>query len=464
EYSLDFVNRRRDCSDFQLAGILRLWYLFKDELPEPLRKGIRKCILNFRYWLDEPGNDVMCFLTENHAILFHSCEYLAGQEFPNEIFSNSGMSGKDHELKALHMIENWMKLHEGRGFIEWYSSTYYPLDLLALLNIHDFCDSSYLRGKSRELLDEIFRQAALATFKGVWAAPQGRAYNRSVMTGIISPMSIIAYLAWGVGAPIGNHMGAVALATSSYRPPQDVLRFLRVEKELYVREKHGGMGWSISGDEHVELTFYKTPDYMLSSVTSHPRGRTPGYLMSSASNHPTGPGYQQHMWQATLGPGSVVFTNHLGEFLESGGARPSFWAGNGFLPRIVQVKNLLLAAYLIPADHPVPFTHAYFPSLAFDEVKTYGKWVFFRKGESYGALWSYVKPILMSSGPTAYKELRAYGRRNVWLCRLSSRREVGDFEEFIRLVKNEPEVNQMTVKYEDFEHGKVCIEWPISRP
>ncbi len=33
---------------------------------------MRACILNFRYWMDEPGDDVMWFYSENHALMFHT--------------------------------------------------------------------------------------------------------------------------------------------------------------------------------------------------------------------------------------------------------------------------------------------------------------------------------------------------------------------------------------------------------
>ena len=51
-------------------------------------------ILNFRYWIDEPGNDVMWFFSENHALLFHICQYYAGTLYPNEVFTCSGRTGR----------------------------------------------------------------------------------------------------------------------------------------------------------------------------------------------------------------------------------------------------------------------------------------------------------------------------------------------------------------------------------
>ena len=54
----------------------------------------RQTALNFKYFPDEPGIDSLCTWTENHYILFTSAAYLAGQLYPDEVFTNSGETGK----------------------------------------------------------------------------------------------------------------------------------------------------------------------------------------------------------------------------------------------------------------------------------------------------------------------------------------------------------------------------------
>ena len=79
--AIDGINRRRDCSDFYLVGLLGMLDRFGDDprFPEELRQPLEDCILNFKYWYDEPGSDAMWYWSENHQILFHPCEILAGQ-------------------------------------------------------------------------------------------------------------------------------------------------------------------------------------------------------------------------------------------------------------------------------------------------------------------------------------------------------------------------------------------------
>ena len=77
--------------------------------------------------------------------------------------------------------------------------------------------------------------------------------------------------------------------------------------------------------------------------------RTPDYQLSTALDYRKGaPGSQQHIWQATLGPNTVVFT------MNPGGSS-KYWQGR--LPRVAQHRNVLVAIYDIPADAPARPAH-----------------------------------------------------------------------------------------------------------
>ena len=45
----------------------------KGILSEKTENELTDCLLGFRYWIDEPGNDAMWFWSENHALMFHTC-------------------------------------------------------------------------------------------------------------------------------------------------------------------------------------------------------------------------------------------------------------------------------------------------------------------------------------------------------------------------------------------------------
>ena len=93
--ALEYINSRYDCADFVLAGILRLYYQLIDSnmLSDDFKEAAKRTILDFKYWPDEPGIDSMCYWTENHHILFSSCEYLAIRFPAGQEGDNPGLAG-----------------------------------------------------------------------------------------------------------------------------------------------------------------------------------------------------------------------------------------------------------------------------------------------------------------------------------------------------------------------------------
>ena len=172
----------------------------------------------------------------------------------------------------------------------------------------------------------------------------------------------------------------------------------------------------------------------------------PDYMISSAQSfRPGEKGYQQHIWQATLGPYAVVFTTNPDSMRSNDSQRPSYWMGNGRQPRTVQYKNLLIAMYDIPRYKIAPkplearhyaLTHAYFPKGAFDEVVEENGWVFGRIGDGHIALYSDQPYQWITKGPDADQEIVAPRYKNVWICQLGRASMDGSFANFVSAVTN----------------------------
>ena len=82
--ALAFVDAREDTADFTLAGLVRLYYKQRGRgvLTAEQEERLKYSLLNFKYWLDPPNPTFMELWTENHQILSHGSEYLAGQTVP----------------------------------------------------------------------------------------------------------------------------------------------------------------------------------------------------------------------------------------------------------------------------------------------------------------------------------------------------------------------------------------------
>jgi hypothetical protein len=426
--AIEGINQRRDCSDFYLVGLLGAMYRYWGDpsFPETLKKPLEECVLNFRYWMDEPGSDAMCFWSENHQILFHACEVLAGQLYADRTFTNTGKTGQWHREKGERMALSWLKKRGTGGFREWDSNCYFEEDLLAMVYLADLAQTPQVYEMAAVVMDKMFFSMALNSFRGVFGSTHGRTYSQLIKGGRVESTSGIGRLMWGMGAYNSHIRGRVALACADqYQlPPMIGSIAAELPQEMWSRERHAGVmeEWCDldTGPWEVNKVTYKAPDYMLASAQDY---------------HPGEAGVQQHIWQATLGTDAVVFVTHPPCVSEEGSHRPNFWHGNVILPRVAQWKDVLIAVHKLPEDDWLGFTHAYFPTWAFDEHALRKNaeghtWAFARKNEGYLALTASLGLDFIERGDSAYRELRSYGKHNVWLCHMGRAAQDGSFEAF----------------------------------
>lgn len=438
------INARGDCSDFYLVGLLGVMYRYMDEaqFPDELKTPLKNCVLNFKYWHDEPGADAMCYTTENHSILFHTCEVLAGQLYPDEVFTNTGQTGQWHREKGERLALAWLKTRGTTGFWEWDSNCYFEEDLLALSHLVDLAETEAVVEYSALVMDKMFFTMAVNSYKGVFGSTHGRTYAPHIKSGQLEATSGICRLMWGQGVYNQHLRGLVGMACSEYEFPLLIADIATDQRdEMWNRERHV---INAVGDEINKVT-YKTPDYMLASVQDYRPGEK---------------GYQQHIWQATFGPDAVVFVNHPPVISEEGAHRPNFWAGNYILPRVAQWKDVLFALHNLSEDDWLGFTHAYFPVYKFDAYEVRDKWAFARKGDGYLALYASNGLSLVKRGPAAYRELRAYGRETVWICQMGRAALDGDFESFQEKVLGlNVDVQGLAVRYSSLRGEALSFGW-----
>jgi hypothetical protein len=514
-----FVDSRQDCCDFAVGGLLRILYGYSDspQLSAELKSEIEDCLLRFKYWWDEPqGDNRRCYHTENHQIIFHSDELLAGQLFKDRIFENNGQSGLAHMAHALHFIRRWMDWRLRFGFSEWLSNCYFEEDLLALVNLYDFAEDAEVRRLAGTLIDTLLYEMALHTYRGVFGCTHGRSYPRLIKGGRQESAASTSKLVFGMGLFTDpNSLGTVPLATSSYRcPPILAAIAADLDTPIRIRERHSmniedapahGLGYDSLEDGHL---FWSIQDYLhpniveLSKQMSAIYGvrlhedyeqryqqmfgwqidsygeivdpdmdchamtevhietfRTPDYLLSCAQDYRPGkPGYQQHIWQATLGIDAVVFTNHPGSDDEI--SRPNYWGGNGIMPRAAQVENVLICLYHLPPDEAYPFSHAYFPRAAFDEVIEREGWICARKGAGYIALHTQHPARWMPDGETPDVELRVDAPDTVWICEMGRQADWGSFAAFVdAITSSRVDHDALDVRYASSSLGEVTFGW-----
>lgn len=421
------IESRADCSDFYLTGLLGALYRYGEqaEFPTAVKEALETCILGFRYWMDEPGQDIMCFWTENHQILFHCCEVLAGQLFPDRIFPNHNLTGAEHQARGEARALQWLRKRARGGFREWDSNTYFEEDVLALTHLADLAESDELHEMAVVVLDKLFFGLAVNSFQGVFGSTHGRGYAPTLKNAHREATSGLARMLWGMGIFNGHVRGTVSLACAeSYRlPPVIEALALDPAPEIWVRERHAGVleeAWDCEeGAWQVNKVTYKTPDYMLASAQDHNPGQ---------------PGRQEHIWQATLSPTAAVFVTHPPCLSEDSALRPNAWHGHAILPRVAQYRDVLFALHNLPDDDWMGFTHAYFPTYAFDRYFMQDGWAFAQVGEGYLALTASTGHQLEIYENNARRELRAPGSA-VWVLQMGRRALDGEFQDFRNRVR-----------------------------
>lgn len=410
---IEQVNQRQAGSELTALGLLGMLKRFgsKSSFPQWIKKPAKECLLNFRYGADESGSDLLDFSTEENQIVFYACQILAGQLYPDQVFARSELNGRQQHKKGEKLALAWMQARAAGGFSAWGSGPAYGLILTALSHLVDQARAEPVWGLASVLMDKIFFELALHSYQGTPASSQGKARAAEITGGLLHATAGITRVMWGMGT-FNPHISAtisLALLKKYELPPIFPEIAAGQPGEVWSREQQ------LAGGQPVNTAAYRTPFGMLASAQDY---------------HPGQPGAQQHIWQATLGPKSVVFSNHPACASRKEERGPNFWRGNRVLPRVAQWKDALIALYNLPADDPLGYTHAYFPVVEFDEFVLRDNWAFGRKGDGYVALTASQPLQLIQHGPTAQRELRAYGQQTAWLCQLGSTAQDTDFAAF----------------------------------
>lgn len=408
------ADSRFDCSDFRLPAFF--YALRSDKVPGRIKERLCKTVLDYRYWFDEPGNDVMWFFSENHALCFHACELLAGEMFPERQFSCSGMTGEEHVKKAKGLLQKWFDNFLEHGFTEWNSAVYIPIDVIGMTALFELASDPEIKRYAKAALDKTFEILAVNSFRGIVAASYGRIYFKNLIGRRTGEASALNFIVSGEGWLNQHCFSTVLLALSGYRPDERIL-------SLYQSPKEGVVNTSVQGETGVKLYSYKTPDYVMASAQNYRPGK---------------PGLQEHVFQLMVKDcDTQIWINHPGEAVYFGEGRPSYFAGNGTLPNVLQVRNRAVLTYDL-LDQEVGYTHAYCPLSQFDEWVQCGNWLFMRKQDICVGLCAQNGITITREGPLKFFEVISKGKHNVWRVAVEKMDNTGEFGRTAEAVMAEP--------------------------
>jgi hypothetical protein len=388
---LTTIEERWDCSDFSILPLLRLWRDARGTLDPGLADRLRDAVLTYRYWIDEPGDDVMWFWSENHVLCFHAAQLIAGRLFEGDTFPNSGKTGRQHAAQAAERLHRWFAAIRENGLCEWNSAAYYPIDLLGLLTLHDMAPD--FRDRAAAVMDRIFVMAALHTSGETPAGTQGRCYEKELLAGPMTELGAVMALTLGLPFRPGYDRAAALLCLSDYAPP-------RVAALAAPPEGHElGARYTQGVGHEGKLSLWKSAD---------------GQLATVADLRPGEHGHQAQVVDVQLSrhPMARLWINHPGELKPWGERRPSLLAGNHVMPRVAQAGPVALMIQ----DLDRPWTDLHMAQVfadpgAFGPVGRAGDWQVF--GQAVG-VWCSAPLSPVTVGLYRGALWRAEGTRLAW--------------------------------------------------
>ena len=428
-----------DCADFTLVPLLWSRILHKDALSPELTGKIDEAILGYRYWMDEPGNDVQWYFSENHALLFHTAAYIAGHHFPDATFVRSGRSGAAQSEVGRTRVRAWLDHFEAWEMAEFNSAPYFPIDLKGLTALFALAPDADIRARAGKGIARLVELVANSAHQGVLTGAQGRSYEHTLRAAASLELSAIARLLWGKGT-IGGRVHAlpqlaICLRDHGLSLPDLTERAVLTddsEQEWFFKQGENGFA---------ALAHAKTRDWALGTAA---RYRWFDW------------GYQETLLHARIGtdPQAQTFINHPGEVIHSGYGRPSYWGGSASVPRVQQYRGLAIAVFRGVEGQP-DFTHAWFPRAAFDASAVEGTRA--TATQAGGALLLAASGPLqeMRDGPSANAELRLAGRDGIWLVRVGRGPHDAFARRFAALAA--PAAADGTIVVNDPEYGPVTF-------
>jgi hypothetical protein len=444
-----FIAARKDCADFVIQGILRLMYWERENqrLSSAVNALMKDTVLGFKYWVDEPGDTVMYMGSENHRLLFHVAEWMAGQLFPTDEFTNSRQRGLYHATKGRTYITEWFRQRGRFGFDEWHSNSYYPISIAPIVNVYDFAigEDQKLRQMAGAVLDYAFFNLAADSYRGVFGTTHGRSYGIYVKYPDFEGTSATCWLLYGLGSLVTgtSGMAPVSIATSQYKLPK-ILADIATDDQAVI-ESRVRQGILQGTSRHANFGVYRTPDYMLSGLQDHRKGE-----------HES----STHVAQVTLGNKAVIFWSCPHTSGEGSGLRPDYWSGHTTLPRVVQVRNVLSLTWRL--SEFAWMTHCFFEQERFDEVRMAGNWAFARVGAGYVGITSQHGMRLGEYGTYAGRELICDAPQNTWLVECGREADWGSFDAFVdALLSARIEGDDAVVAYDSPSVGRFVTGWDV---
>jgi hypothetical protein len=426
--------------DFAIHAVWRGFKTFSKQIDHVLQERIERRACTYPY---HSGG-----MSENHNLLQHAMRFLAGESFPGERFRDE-RAGSIHAAEARLMILDWCREYLTAGSEEWGADLYENVNLLALLNLHDFGQDQQILEATRSVLDLLAREMALAAHAGSTAGAARRGYGCYRLNARLSPSRPIHWLWFGSDRTdfdvpwfIG---GALSAALSEYCPPEETITLaqhpgpllssdwntrpfyqdgVHIKESFRVTTRLPGVQLSgtiipASPSRYTDFTWVACFDEDAIVMANHPRLQAPVHegARHCHSNRDLLEGYAANAYTNPSQPFWVPGNMPPGT---DGDLRPGYWQGHGCAPACWMQGTILLNLFDIDPEEENQFFHLFLPAKAFDEVILEGHWLFARRGFGLLRIWSSTPLERVEKGTWAHAEWRSLTPRGALVVEIGS--------------------------------------------
>jgi hypothetical protein len=171
-------------------------------------------------------------------------EHLAGQLYPDEIFTNTGKTGAWHRDRGAERIAIWLEQRWTYGFVEWYSNTYYKEDIAPLAALISFTENEELRRRASIIMDLLFYDIATQSYNGSFISSSGRAYEHDRKSDAGSDFEVFLEILFDFDADeaqpeMGPHMLLAYLDGENYELPPIFESIIKDPETRIIRASNG---------------------------------------------------------------------------------------------------------------------------------------------------------------------------------------------------------------------------------
>jgi hypothetical protein len=250
---IDKMWQLKDTSDFDALRFVDLLYGYRGHpaASEALWQKAEQALFDFKYWYQDPTPeryvdgelvvDNMWYWTENHVLIFKTCEYLTGQLYPDQVFAVTGLTGEQHRQRAERFILDWLEERARFGFTEWHSNVYYNLDARPLLILAEWAEDATIAKRAAMVLDLVLLDMALHTHRGTFGATHGRSYIKDKASASTEDTFATAKMLFDdTVLPYqsrGSATAAVFAHARRYRIPEAIKRIATWDEPMVDRER-----------------------------------------------------------------------------------------------------------------------------------------------------------------------------------------------------------------------------------